>query len=309
MTIKKYLVLFVKILSLIFILPSAFSFAELTQPDFIIKQKKFIHELYQSKRYFDCIAETQRLLAYGDNIKNKNKYIYFMEACYYLGGQYKTVISGLENANSIRKDKPEPANIFLLSHSYLNIGYYRLSKEILDKLEYVELKKDEQTKLFVNRTELLIKNYEFRDILAEIETADKYINRFNNSFALLDFKNDIQRYTEIGLKSKWLSASLSALMPGAGQVYSGKIIDGVLSFTAVVGSAAGAFYFNHKKEKALAITFSFFTCLFYAGNLYGAYNSAENANGILNERFADSINKKYDLYYNPGEYIDMEMFR
>jgi hypothetical protein len=306
---KKYLLLFIKLLFTISVLPSVSSFAELTQPEFIIKQKKFIFELYKSKRYFDCIAETQRLLAYRDNIRDTSKYDYFIETCYYLGGQYKTVISRHNNTNSIHNSKPEPVNLFLVSHSYLNIGYYRESKEILNKLDYSELNEDEQGHLFINRAELLIKNYEYRDTLTEIEHADKYISRFNKSFSLLDFRKDIQRYTEIGLKSKWLSVSLSALVPGAGQVYSGRIIDGVLSFAAVAGSAYGAYYFNQKKDKPMAMTFSFFTCLFYAGNLYGAFNSADTTNRILNGRFIDDISNKYNLYYNPEDHIDVGIFK
>jgi tetratricopeptide (TPR) repeat protein len=284
------------------------SFADSKQDDFINKQKRFINELYNNKRYFDCIAETQRLLEYKKNIADQKALLYFIDACYFSGGQYKTVISRLQNINNITKDKQELPILFLLSNSYLNIGYYNLSKEILYKLNYSDVSISGRSDLFAKRVGILFKNFEYQNILSEIDNADKYFVDFNKLFSLPQFKEDIESYREIGLKSKWLSVSFSALLPGAGQIYSGRVVDGLLSLAVITGSVFGACYFYNKKDKPMTMTFTFFSCLFYSGNLYGAYNSAEDANRKLNEGFRNSINKKYNLGYNPADYIDIGIF-
>jgi hypothetical protein len=294
-------------LTIIFIFSNT-SFAEVKQDEFLNKQKRFIKELYNNKKYFDCIAETQRLLEYK-NIANQNEYLFLINACYYFGGQYKTVISRSQNIDTTNKDSQRLPNLFLLSHSYLNIGYTDPGKEILYKLDYPDISETGRSELFIHRAEFLIKQFEYQNILTEIENAHKYFNKFNRSFSIQDFKKDIEGYREIGLKSKWLSVSLSALLPGAGQVYSGRIMDGLLSLAAVAGSVYGACYFHNKKDKPMVMTFTFFSCLFYSGNLYGAYNSAEDTNKKLNEVFSNNIIKKYNLYYNPEDYIDGGLFK
>jgi hypothetical protein len=284
------------------------SFAEIKQHEFIIKQKRFINELYNNKMYFDCIAETRRILDYKNSTSNQDELTYLIDTCYFFGGQYKTVISRLQNTRNISINKRKFPDLFLLSHSYLNIGYINLAKEILFNFNYSDVNTNERSDLFINRVELLIRNFEYQNILSEIENADNYFTGFN-SFFLMDLKKDIESYRETGLKSKWLSLSLSAILPGAGQIYSGRIVDGLLSLALVAGSSCGAWYFYKKNDKPIAMTFAFFSCLFYTGNLYGAYNSVENTNKQLNEAFSNSIIKKYNLNYNPADYLDSGIFK
>jgi hypothetical protein len=284
------------------------SFAELKQDEFINKQKRFINELYNNKKYFDCIAEARRLLEHKSSASGQDDLTYLIDTCYFYGGQYKTVISRLQNIHNILKDEWKLPNLFLLSHSYLNTGYYDLAKKILYNFNYSDINTGDCSDLFINRAGVLIKNFEYQEILNEIKNANLYFTEFN-SFSLFDFKKDIDGYREIGLKSKWLSVSLSAILPGAGQIYSGRIADGLLSLALVAGSAYGALYFYNKKEKPIAMTFTFFSCLFYTGNLYGAYNSAASTNERLNDVFGNSINKKYNLNYNPAVYLDSGIFK
>ncbi len=298
----QYITLQLKTILVIIIIISTPCFAESKNEDFILKQRNFISDLYKEEKYFDCITETQRLLNYENDADAQNELLYFINACYYSGGQYKTVISRLRTAENSSKDRFYLANLFLLSNAYYNLGYYDKSKAVLDMLDYADIKKDDQDKLFAGRAEKLLRSHEYSNILSEVEYAGNYINEFNKSFTLRNFRNDIERYREIGLRSKWLSASLSALLPGAGQIYSGRITDGILSFAAVAGTAFGAYYYYNKKEKPPAITLTFFSGLFYCGNIYGAYNSALYKNNELNQKFSDQIIKKYNLKYDPMDF-------
>ena len=55
---------------------------------FIQKETGFIRELFSTKRYFDCIAESRKL----QNKHNKPEVEYFIYSNYYLAGQYASVI-------------------------------------------------------------------------------------------------------------------------------------------------------------------------------------------------------------------------
>lgn len=289
--------------SIIIMLSYAHAGIALDRDHFIVRQKAFISDLFNNKRYFDCIAETQRLLSYDNKIENKAEYTYLINVCYYSGGQYKTVISRLRPAEYSGGAELRAKDLLLLSGSYYNAGFHREAGDALFETDYSGIGQSYTHLLFLGRVEFFLRNYEYEDILSEIDYAGEYMRKSYPDFPVQDFRNDILKYHETGLKSEWLSVSLSALLPGAGQVYSGKILDGIISFAAVAGTAFGAYYFYRKDEIPLAITFTFFAGLFYSGNIYGAYNSAQYTNLKLNQKFSDQIIEKYDLNYNPSDYI------
>jgi putative component of membrane protein insertase Oxa1/YidC/SpoIIIJ protein YidD len=75
-------------------------------------------------------------------------------------------------------------------------------------------------------------------------------------------------------RSRWLAGSLSAVLPGAGQLYAGRPEDGAVAFLTnailIGGTAAAA----HNDEDATAVALGFVALGFYAGNVYGAVNAA-----------------------------------
>ena len=142
-----------------------------------IKQKRFIGELFRSERYFDCITETQRLLNYHKDIPELNEYQYLINTCYYMGGQYKTVVSKLENSDFNKQDKTGLANIILLSHSYLNLHYDKLSMQTLDLINYNEILPSVRNILLKNRIILLLRDYNYKEILSEIDNAEQELQK------------------------------------------------------------------------------------------------------------------------------------
>ncbi|MBN2041903.1 MAG: hypothetical protein JW864_17845 [Spirochaetes bacterium] len=296
-----YKLFFMPVLILTIILPL---FADSADNDFLIKQKRFVHELFMRKKYFDCIAETRRLLQYDEHIKIKPDYLYLISTCYYLGGQYKTVIANIEGSEFVKPAKSGISMLFMLSHSYSALNDHKKGTQLLNNLKYINMNSSERTQLLRNRIMLHLKLFSYGEILQEIEKADQYLKDTFGRYSTDDLKHSVNMYHELGLKSKWLSVSMSALLPGSGQIYSGRVMDGILSFLAVAGTAYGSYYCYRNNEKPLAFTLSFFTGLFYAGNLYGAYNSSEFANLHLKRNFNKQLIKKYDLYYHPEDYIN-----
>jgi TM2 domain-containing membrane protein YozV len=98
---------------------------------------------------------------------------------------------------------------------------------------------------------------------------------------------------------------MSAVIPGLGQCYSGYPVEGLISLLSVAATAAGGVYMKEKGNKSASYTLFFFSGLFYAGNIYGAYNSAESANSeVLRSRHRSIVAQHGS--YNPADYIDFE---
>lgn len=108
-----------------------------------------------------------------------------------------------------------------------------------------------------------------------------------------DVVSMIDQIKELPYRSPVLAGVLSALLPGSGHVYAGAYKDGFLAFL-VNGALIVASYEAFDKEVygAGGLT-AFLSLTFYAGNIYGAVNSAHHAN---QERLAALLRASQSQY-------------
>lgn len=81
-------------------------------------------------------------------------------------------------------------------------------------------------------------------------------------------------------KRPWLAATLSAILPGSGKVYSKNVKEGITSFLFVAAMAYQS-YRGFNKQGSDSVTGWIYGGLgvgFYLGNIYGAHQSARNYN-------------------------------
>ena len=223
------------------------------------------------------------------------------EANYFLGGQYKTVISNIKESGN--EDTLVLPYLFLLSRSYMKLGLDNESLKTLSQYDYDIMKKNEREELFLLKIEAYLRNSLYREALLEIDRFKK----FHPDFALLhEMGKGIEGHEEIGLKSKELSLLLSAAIPGSGQIYAGRIADGLISLAAILACSSGAYYFHRRGNTEISYTLIFFSVLFYGGTIYGSYNATERFNRAVDEDFKKKLIGKYIPPYEPMRYIHSE---
>ena len=104
-------------------------------------------------------------------------------------------------------------------------------------------------------------------------------------------------------RSRFASTLLSAFVPGAGQLYSGRAGDGAYSFLTVASTGLVTWWFASDLGKrdptyVKVSIFGVITALFYAGNVYGANTAARDYNLLQERRYvqrADSLFKLMSL--------------
>lgn len=87
-----------------------------------------------------------------------------------------------------------------------------------------------------------------------------------------------QAGAQLPTKSPALAGTLSALLPGSGQVYNERFGDALLAFVLNGLFIAGAFEAAQHHAHAVAGVLSFFALGWYSGNVYGAINGAHKYN-------------------------------
>lgn len=273
----------------------------LNSVEFITRQKQFIRQLFIEKSYFDSIAETKRLLTSLPGNNKISYYNFFIDANYFLGGQYKTVIHH-QHAHSNEKNLRLPSQI-LLSYSYRAIGRTGEAGRILYGINYSGLVDDDQLFLFRARTAHLIKTSRYDLVMTEISNY-RVIKHNQKLFMIME--QDIKRFSELSLKSETIAALMSAIVPGSGQAYSGRYLDGIISLAAISATIYGAYRLHQGGENSLAFTLGFFSGLFYAGNIYGAYNAASTANKKTEALYQSEMINKHCPEYNPFGHQDIQ---
>ena len=105
---------------------------------------------------------------------------------------------------------------------------------------------------------------------------------------------------DITRRSRLASSLLSAIIPGAGQLYSGRAGDGAYSFLTVVGTGLVTWWYaadlRHRDRTGVKVSiFGVITALFYAGNVYGANVAARDYNLFQKRRYVHRADSLFNL--------------
>ena len=268
-------------------------------PGLISKQKRFVRELFSNKMYFECISETGRLLEFSRDLEDSDSYLFFINVNYFLGEQYRTVVYNLNK----KIEGLDFRERILASQSYLRLGLFDDSYKIIENLDYRFIGSQNINELFLRKCEVHLWKRDYNKILFEIERVGEHLPE---KYYPGELEKDIVSYKKYGFKSIGASIALSIFIPGAGQMYSGKYWQGGLSFLSVASTAIGAYFSYVYNQKEISYTLMFFSSIFYLGNIYGAYNSARDANNRIHKKFISEIKGKYIPAYNPGSYINID---
>ncbi len=263
------------------------------------RQRSFTAGLFQAGRYFDCISETRRYL-YMRGISAQGGFAYFINSCYYLGGQYAAVTSRIK-ADGLPVN--DTASLMMLSSAALNRGSYIEASSYLGDVNMSVIDGSLRYPVFQRRIDSLLAGGFFEQ--AELEASD-YLSGHADEGAS-ELYRDLSSYKELPVYSPVAAAALSSIIPGSGQAYSGRYADALISMAGVVAAAAGGVYFSRKGERGIGITLFVFAGLFHAGNIYGAYNSAFRANSDVRREFCRRIRESHIPPFKPEDYYSKEV--
>jgi hypothetical protein len=103
---------------------------------------------------------------------------------------------------------------------------------------------------------------------------------------------------DVPAKSPALAGTLSALVPGAGQLYIGRPRDAGISFLINGGMIALAVVAFRNDEPVAGSIVSLMELSWYSGNIYGAVNGAHKYNRLQRRRFIDSLDVQCGIMQN-----------
>lgn len=174
-----------------------------------------------------------------------------------------------------------------------------------DVISILDLESNNRAKLINSYYYFLKDDYtKTKEILSTIKNSSKQ-SEVNDILDKLNTPLDFKR------KSPLLALTLSSIIPGSGQIYSGLTYDGINSFIInglLGGTAATAWYYeinrdHDKRNYTLPIISTLAFSFFYITNLYNSYNSANRYNSYNESRYYDSIFNRLQLIIEDSSYF------
>lgn len=253
-------------------------------------QRRFVVHLVREKLYFEAIAEAHRFLfLFPASPMSEEVQIALAEATI-LGGDER---GGLDLYRAFLDNYPRSPRAafvrFAAARLQANAGLYDDSTR-----DFVLLSRDEVVppalRLDASRWLVLATmlngrpREETMGVTQELKLADDQILR-----------GEIDGFYDLNLKSPSLAGALSAVVPGAGQLYVGRQRDALVAFLLnglFIWGAVEAFNDGSVGVGALLATFEIG---WYGGNIYTAINGAHKLNRATQENYRNSYLHTFNL--------------
>ena len=102
----------------------------------------------------------------------------------------------------------------------------------------------------------------------------------------------VQRVESLPHRSPIAAGMLSTLLPGLGQVYSGRYSAGLYSLLMVGATAAGTAYYTNQERYEVAIPLGIIGLFFYLSNVYDSLQAAKVFNQQHENQFRDQLRRQ-----------------
>jgi len=258
-------------------------------------EERFISSLYHQKRYFDSIGEALRLKK-DLSPKLQGEVDYFIMGNYFLGEQFFTVI----NRSTGGAASSDRRGALLLARAFIQVRDYRTALSVLAPLGYRGKGDTLDADLMGARVTALLHLDKIKGVGEEVKG---FRGAAGSWLAYEKFDTILARYPSLPSRKPWVSAVASGILPGAGQLYSGRYLAAFLSLISVAAPLTGGVFLLREGKTELAGTLLLFSAVFYGGNIYGAWNAAE----YFNRRRADDFRR--NLTWNLPLYSPMDHLR
>lgn len=253
----------------------------------------FANLLYAQKDYYRAITEYKRFVFLNPTDPMVTTAEYQIALSYRDGGKFETAAQVfLELADRHIHDAIGPTSLLMAADAYAQMENFR---EARDRLE-----------LFLSRYP---DNHAVKDVqrriawywlcLGEADLAAEQLQSVAQD-GVLDPQTEqlieaASRFDHIPKKSPYLAGCLSAALPGAGQLYTGRRRDALVAFMINGGLIWAAVEAYDEDQTFAGAMFALLDVSWYAGNIYNAVNNAHKVNRKREQDFLNDVEVRCGL--------------
>ena len=248
---------------------------------------KFANYLNETLDWDRAITEYKRQISYFPDSKYRELSVYGLAQAYYHKGDYPVSIFYSDKLLENDKWNQAQSSYLLKTKAYLQAGELGLAEEYLKKLDHSV---DENLQYLLESIRLA-KAKQWSEAIHTTLRVENNSIYFQRAESIRETCFDMDNYTE---KKPWLAGVLSVI-PGLGYVYDGYLETGVATFLINGLLAWGAYEAFSEDQDGLGWGFAILGTGWYAGNIYGAVNTASDQNARMKEKAMMRISGLFDF--------------
>ncbi len=248
-------------------------------------QLEFADYLFKSKDFYQAITEYKRFIFYHPESQLVNNTCYQIGLCYKCGKKYNMAHDFFKKVLDNQPDDSLKRAVCLsIARTCIDEGNFEAARFELDEL--IKDNPAETSEIYYWKGKTYIHEYKWKAAQAEFSkvTDTEWLNKVQ----------ELSPYIEEALHLPYFSEKkalmLSTIIPGSGQIYTGKVMDGIISF---IFNASMAYFTVErvKKDDYLGAGLIVGTGLlrFYNGGRQNALHAAQKANEEMNSQILKKI--------------------
>jgi len=280
------------ILAACMLFSAATSHAEGLTPENILS---FADHLYEQGDYYRAITEYERFLFSFPRHPLVNKAQFQIAMSYFKGEKY---VQAIQRFRALAEQYPSEeigrAAQFMLAETYYQKKDY---SQAIDGFEQFLASYPTDTQADAARIKkgwCYLRQGNWREASEEFQKLPPDSPLHSQGLELAEQSN---KYPGIEKKSPYVAGGLSAVLPGAGQLYVGRKTDAAAAFL-LNGAFIWATVESYQRENyATAGILLFFESGWYLGNIYNAASSAHKYNRLAEEKYIEDLQGQYGISF------------
>ena len=267
----------------------------------------FADHLFEQGDYYRAITEYKRLIFFYPDHELAKTARFQIALSYAKGNKFDQAIQRFQ---ALADDLPDDAigrrSLFMLGDTYYQKKDYPQTIDVMQRFlsTYPTDTQGDGARVKIGWSYL--RQGDWQQASAEFRKIPADSPRRSDAEGLAE---DVKAYPDIPRKSPYLAGGLSAVLPGAGQLYVERPADAAISFLLnglFIWATIEAF---HNDDTVAGCILLFFESGWYLGNVYNAMNSAHKYNRRSEQSFLDHLSGQYGLtFYRDGRGINQLAF-
>jgi len=259
----------------------------------------FANALLAEKDYYRAITEYKRFLHLFPSNPEADAARYAVGLAYFRGEKWEPAIEAFRNVQATDENGEcgKRAQLMIGEAAY-HSGDYPAALDAFDAFARNHSSDDLSPDAAMRATQCLFLLGKTR--LAQAQ-AVRMTEQHSTDGRIAELLQEMKDSDNLPRKSAALAGSLSAILPGAGQLYTERPRDAGISFLLNSSLIALAIIAFQNDEPVAGGILSVVELSWYAGNIYGAVNGAQKFNRSQRQRFIEKLDFKCGIMRGANE--------
>lgn len=253
----------------------------------------FADHLFDEGDYYRAITEYERFLFTFPRHSLAKKAEYQIAMSYFKGEKYS---QALERFRAMAEEYPSEEtgikSLYMLAETYYQKKDYNQAIDAFEKFLASYPNDPQADAARIKKGWCYLRQGNWREASEEFRKLppDSPLHAQGQELA-----GESEKYPGIEKKSPYLAGGLSAVLPGAGQLYIGRKTDAAAAFLlngAFIWATAESY---HNRNYVTSGILLFFESGWYLGNIYNAISSAHKYNRQSEDKFMENLQGQYGI--------------